>query len=276
MLRAQGIHVEINGHPILHGVDVELRPGEVTVVIGPNGAGKSTLFSVLSGDITPSRGSVMLNGTPVSEWKPQAAARERAVMVQDSTVSFPFSVREVVQMGRNAWRRTEQADRDEEVVDGAIAAVEIDHLEGRTITVVSGGERQRAALARVLAQEGRAVLLDEPVSAMDIAHQERTLTLCRELASQGHAVAVVLHDLDSAAVYGNRVVLLDHGSVVADGTPERVCTAELLSSVYGTPIEVFELHGVRRVMPSRGPAGLRGQGAEELVVPIGLTAQPVR
>lgn len=276
MLRAQGVHVEINARPILHGVDVELRPGEVTVVIGPNGAGKSTLFSVLSGDITPSRGSVTLNGTPVAEWKPQAAARERAVMVQDSTVSFPFSVREVVQMGRNAWRRTEQADRDEEAVDGAVAAVEIEHLQDRTVTVVSGGERQRTALARVLAQEGRAVLLDEPVSAMDIAHQERTLALCRELAAAGHAVAVVLHDLDSAAVYGDRVVLLDHGKVVADGTPEQVCTAELLSGVYGTPIEVFDLHGVRRVMPARRPAAPRDEGSEGPVMPIGASARTVR
>ena len=252
MLRAQGVHVEINGRQILHGVDLELRPGEVTVVIGPNGAGKSTLFSVLSGDIAPSRGSVTLKGTPVAEWKPQAAARERAVMVQDSTVSFPFSVREVVQMGRNAWRRTEQAARDEEAVDGAVAAVGIEHLQDRTVTVVSGGERQRTALARVL---------------------------CRELAAQGHAVAVVLHDLDSAAVYGDRVVLLDHGRVVADGTPEQVCTAELLSRVYGTPIEVFDLHGVRRVMPSRRPSGSRGQCQEGLVgpvVPIGATAQTVR
>lgn len=273
MLRARGIHVEIHGRPILHGVDLELRPGEVTVVIGPNGAGKSTLFSVLSGDIAPSRGSVTLDGRPVAEWKPQAAARERAVMVQDSTVSFPFSVREVVQMGRDAWRRSEQADRDEEVVDGAVASVGIEHLQDRTITVVSGGERQRTALARVLAQEGRTVLLDEPVSAMDIAHQERILSLCRALAAQGDAVAVVLHDLDSAAVYGDRVLLLDHGRVVADGTPNQVCTAELLSRVYGTPIEVFDLHGVRRVMPSRRPAGPRREGAGG---PIGATAQTVR
>ncbi|WMY78627.1 heme ABC transporter ATP-binding protein [Citricoccus sp. I39-566] len=273
MLRARGIHVEIHGRPILHGVDLELRPGEVTVVIGPNGAGKSTLFSVLSGDIAPSRGSVTLDGRPVAEWKPQAAARERAVMVQDSTVSFPFSVREVVQMGRDAWRRSEQADRDEEVVDGAVASVGIEHLQDRTITVVSGGERQRTTLARVLAQEGRTVLLDEPVSAMDIAHQERILSLCRALAAQGDAVAVVLHDLDSAAVYGDRVLLLDHGRVVADGTPNQVCTAELLSRVYGTPIEVFDLHGVRRVMPSRRPAGPRREGAGG---PIGATAQTVR
>lgn len=272
MLAAQGVHVDINGREILHGVDVELRHGEVTAVIGPNGAGKSTLFSVLSGDLEPRRGSVTLNGHPVAQWKARDAARERAVMVQDSAVSFPFTVREVVQMGRNAWQRTEQADRDEEVVDGAIAAVEIEHLEDRPITVVSGGERQRTALARVLAQEGRAVLLDEPVSAMDIAHQERTLTLCRELASRGHAIAVVLHDLDSAAVYGDRVVLLDHGRVVADGTPEVVCTAELLSEVYATPIEVFDLHGVRRVMPERRAAAARTRGGG----PIGATAQTVR
>lgn len=267
MLEAQDVHVEINGRQILHGVSVDLRPGEVTVVIGPNGAGKSTLFSVLSGDIQPSRGAVSLDGTPVARWKPQDSAQRRAVMVQDSGVSFPFTVREVVEMGRNAWRRTERADQDQDVVDGAIAAVGIEHLQGRTITVVSGGERQRTALARVLAQEGRTVLLDEPVSAMDIAHQERTLMLCRELAAHGAAVAVVLHDLDSAAVYGDRIVVLDQGRVVADGPAAEVCTAELLSEVYGTPIHVFELDGVTRVLPDR--SGVR-RLAE---APIGSSAQ---
>ncbi|WP_313822294.1 heme ABC transporter ATP-binding protein [Citricoccus sp.] len=267
MLEAQDVHVEINARQILHGVSVDLRPGEVTVVIGPNGAGKSTLFSVLSGDIQPSRGTVGLDGIPVARWKPQDSARRRAVMVQDSAVSFPFTVREVVEMGRNAWRRTEHADQDEDVVDGAIASVGIEHLQGRTITVVSGGERQRTALARVLAQEGRTVLLDEPVSAMDIAHQERTLMLCRGLAAHGAAVAVVLHDLDSAAVYGDRIVVLDQGRVVADGPAPEVCTAELLSEVYGTPIQVLELDGVIRVLPDR--SGVRRLSD----APIGSSAQ---
>ena len=133
MLRARGIHVEIHGRPILHGVDLELRPGEVTVVIGPNGAGKSTLFSVLSGDIAPSRGSVTLDGRPVAEWKPQAAARERAVMVKDSTVSFPFSVREVVE----ACRR---------VTGHPIPAVECERRPGDPPTLVASSAKAKAEL----------------------------------------------------------------------------------------------------------------------------------
>lgn len=251
MIHASHVSVRLHGKTILDDVSLALRPGEVTVVIGPNGAGKSTLLSVLAGDLRPDQGTVTLEGTDVRHWRAQQAARARAVMVQDSQVSFPFAVRDVVRMGRNAWRRTPEGDRDEEIVDDALRATEIEHLVDRTVTVLSGGERQRTALARVLAQQGRTVLLDEPVSAMDIAHQERTLQLCRKLAGEGHAVAVVLHDLDAATVYGDRVVLMNHGTVVADGTSAEVCTSERLTAVYGTPIDVFEVRGVTRVAPYR-------------------------
>lgn len=251
MLQAHQVHVEIHGHRILRGVDLHLSPGEVTAVIGPNGAGKSTLLSVLTGDVSPTAGTVTLDGREVNQWKPHEAARVRSVMVQDSGVSFPFTVRQVVEMGRHAWRRTERAEQDGEVVEGALTTAEIAHLEARSVTVVSGGERQRTALARMLAQQARTILLDEPVSAMDIAHQERTLALCRRLAGEGAAVAVVLHDLDAAAVYGDRLVLMDHGRVVALGAPAEVCTAERLSAVYRTPIEVFTQDGAVRVMPRR-------------------------
>lgn len=252
-LQASEVHFSPGGHEVLRGVSLELRPGTVTIIIGPNGAGKSTLLSVLAGDVSPDSGTVALGGKPLASWKTLDAARRRAVMVQDTSVSFPYTVREVVQMGRNAWRRTGRAAQDEAVVDSAISATGMGPLSARSVTLLSGGERQRTALSRVLAQEGSVLLLDEPVSAMDIAHQEQTLQTCRRLAAEGAAVAVVLHDLDAAAAYADWLVLLHHGQVHAAGTVEDICRAEVLSEVYGTPIEVFRTQegGRLRVAPRR-------------------------
>lgn len=253
VLQASEVRFSPGGHEVLRGVSLDLRPGAVTIIIGPNGAGKSTLLSVLAGDVPPDSGTVALGGKPLASWKTLDAARRRAVMAQDTSVSFPYTVREVVQMGRNAWRRTERSAQDEAVVDSAISATGIGHLSARSVTLLSGGERQRTALSRVLAQEGSVLLLDEPVSAMDIAHQEQTLQTCRRLAAEGAAVAVVLHDLDAAAAYADWLVLLHHGQVHAAGTVADICRAEVLSEVYGTPIEVFRTQegGRLRVAPRR-------------------------
>ncbi|MEE1622311.1 heme ABC transporter ATP-binding protein [Zafaria sp. Z1313] len=255
-LQARGVRIEAGGRPILDGVDVDVRAGEVTAVIGPNGAGKSTLVAVLAGNLSPAAGEVRLAGRPLKAWGTAEAARHRAVMGQESQVAFPFTTAEVVRMGRTAWRRTEREEDDDDAVAAAMEATEISHLAPRAVTVLSGGERQRTALARVLAQEGRVVLLDEPVSAMDIARQEKTLAQCRRLAEAGSAV-VVLHDLDAAAAYADRVLLMSHGRVVADGAVEEVCTAGRLTEVYGTPIEVFRTgaSGRLRIAPLRGVIG---------------------
>ena len=194
-----------------------------------------------------------LAGKPLHAWKVGAAARQRAVMAQDSSVSFPFPVQDVVQMGRNPWRKTPREQEDAAAVAAAMEATAITPLAARSVTLLSGGERQRTALSRVLAQEGSVLLLDEPVSAMDIRHQEQTLQTCRRLAAEGAAVAVVLHDLDAAAAYADYLVLMESGRIRAAGTVEEICSAETLSGVYGTPIEVFRTaeSGRLRVAPAR-------------------------
>lgn len=253
LLEARDVNYAPGGHPVLRGISLALQPGEVTVIIGPNGAGKSTLLSILAGDAAPGSGSVELAGRPLRSWKVSDAARQRAVMTQDTSISFPFPVQEVVQMGRNPWRKTPRELEDGAVVADAMDATGIGALAGRSVTLLSGGERQRTALSRVLAQQGSVLLLDEPVSAMDIRHQEQTLKTCRRLAAEGAAVAVVLHDLDAAAAYADRLVLMHEGRIHAAGTVEEICRAETLSEVYGTPIEVFRtgLSGRLRVAPVR-------------------------
>lgn len=253
LLAALDVVYAPGGQPVLRGISLALQPGEVTVIIGPNGAGKSTLLSVLAGDAVPDSGTVELAGRPLRSWKTGDAARRRAVMAQDTSVAFPFPVQEVVQMGRNPWRKTPREHEDGIVVDQAMDITGIRELAGRSVTLLSGGERQRTALSRVLAQQGRVLLLDEPVSAMDIRHQEQTLKTCRRLAAEGAAVAVVLHDLDAAAAYADRLVLLQDGRIRAAGSVAEICRAEILSDVYGTPLEVFRLgeSGRLRVAPVR-------------------------
>lgn len=229
-------------------MDLEVRAGEVLALIGPNGAGKSTLLSVLAGDLVPDRGAALLEDRAVSGWKPLELARRRAVLLQNSSVAFAYRVREVVAMGRTPWRGTDAQAEDDAAVAEALARTDTERLGERDVTTLSGGENGRAQLARVLAQRTPVVLLDEPTAALDILHQERTLRTCRELAASGAAVVVVLHDLDAAAAYADRVVLFSAGRVVADGPPEQVCTAERLSAVYEWPIEVLRHPGTGRVM----------------------------
>lgn len=249
-----GITVSVDGRQLLSDVDFGLNSGQVTAVIGPNGAGKSTLLAVASGHLKPSAGRVMLGARESHKIPAAEAARRRAVMPQDSGVAFSFTVQEVVEMGRTPWRKV-RADHGQAVAH-ALELTGLTELADRDITTLSGGERQRAALARVIAQatpvaEGSVILLDEPTAAMDVAHAESTLVLMRELASRGAAVGVVLHDLDAAASYADRLVLLEKGRVRAAGSVTRVCDAAVLSAVYGTAVEVLHVGGRLRVGPLR-------------------------
>lgn len=259
-LELSGITVSVEGRDLLHGVDLTLHPGQITAIIGPNGAGKSTLLSVAAGQLRVSSGRVMLGERESHRVPAPEAARRRAVMPQDSAVAFSFTVEEVVEMGRTPWRKLRA--NDDAAVASALELTGLTGLADRDVTTLSGGERQRAALARVIAQatpvsEGSVILLDEPTSAMDVAHAEATLALMRELASRGAAVGVVLHDLDAAASYADRLVLLDRGRVRAAGTVDEVCDAAVLSEVYGTQVEVLDVGGRLRVGPVRPARGAR-------------------
>lgn len=265
-LAVVGVSVSFGAAEILRDVSVEFPRGLVTAIIGPNGAGKSTLLAVAAGDCRPRSGAALLAGRPVHGFTARQLARRRAVMPQSATVAFPFTVREVVAMGRIAWGTGPALD--DEIVTSALELAEMTSFEERTITTLSGGERQRVAFARVIAQAmpvgaDSVILLDEPTAAMDIAHAEATLQAARELAARGVAIGIVLHDLDAAAAYADRVVLMDHGRVVAAGDVPTVCAAEVLSEVYGTSIETFTHGGRLRVAPARpvvGPAIGRQEG----------------
>ncbi|MFE9764842.1 heme ABC transporter ATP-binding protein [Streptomyces sp. NPDC005808] len=237
LAEAEGLHVRLGAREVLCGVDVTARAGEVLALVGPNGAGKSTLLGALAADLRPSAGVVRIHGRPAAQWSAPELALRRAVLPQSAALSFPFTVDEVVRMGRAPWAG--QCDADEVAVAEAMAVTEVAPFAGRPFSALSGGERARVALARVLAQRAPLLLLDEPTAALDLRHQELVLRVCRERAHAGDAVVVVLHDLGLAAAYAHRVVILSAGRAVADGPPAGIFTDALLSDVYKQPVEVF-------------------------------------
>lgn len=238
-LSARGVSVRIGHKDILRDVSVDVRHGEVLALVGPNGAGKSTLLGVLTGDRAASAGTVLVDGTELSRWHHGDLARRRAVLTQENQVSFPFSVREVVAMGRAPWQGRPEADDDPAVIDAALAATDVSHLAERTFPSLSGGEKARVSLARVLAQGTDIVLLDEPTAALDLRHQEDVMAIARRSAAEGSAVVVVLHDLSLAAAYADTIAVLDHGGVAACGVPSDVMTGPLLERVYGVAVRVL-------------------------------------
>ncbi|MHC9085129.1 heme ABC transporter ATP-binding protein [Luteimonas sp. RIT-PG2_3] len=238
LLRLHRISLLIGGHPLVNDISLDFAGSGLTALVGPNGAGKSTLLGIAAGDTLPTSGEVSLAGKPMAAWRARALARERAVMPQDHAVRFAFSVAEVVAMGR--LPHTPDPVKDEAIVEQALAASDITRLADRNVQTLSGGESARTAFSRVLTQQTRLILLDEPTAALDMHHQETTLRRLRELADAGACIIVVLHDLNLAAAYADRIVMLESGRVVADGAPREVLTEEIISRVYRQSVHIIE------------------------------------
>ncbi|WP_339461758.1 heme ABC transporter ATP-binding protein [Pseudomonas sp. EA_105y_Pfl2_R69] len=241
MLRAENLAVRRGSSTVLADINLQLRPGEVLGVLGPNGAGKSTLLGALCGELPASHGAVWLDQRRLQDWPGSERAQRLAVLPQTSTLNFAFRVEDVVGMGRlpHASGRV----RDAQIITQALAAADALHLAGRSYLALSGGERQRVHLARVLAQlwpggEGQMLLLDEPTSMLDPLHQHTTLQATCAFARQGAAVLVILHDLNLAARYCDRLLLLERGRPHALGSPEDVLRAEPLQAVFGLEVLV--------------------------------------
>lgn len=254
-LEATGVSVVRGGREVVSEVDLLVRHGELVVLVGPNGAGKSTLLGVLAGDLEPARGHASLDGRPLASWTVRELAMRRSMLLQRIEISFPFTVLDVVRMGRSPWTGTPAEEEDDESVNAAMAETDVSELSHREYPSLSGGERARAALARVLAQRTGILLLDEPTAALDLQHQELVMGVARARAAAGTAVVVVAHDLALAAAWADRVVMLERGRVVADGGPHEVLTEDLLSRVYRTPVEVVRhpTTGAPIILPRRQP-----------------------
>ncbi|QHG63245.1 heme ABC transporter ATP-binding protein [Pseudomonas putida] len=241
MLEVKGLHLRRGSSEVLHDINLQLLPGQVLGVLGPNGAGKSSLLGALGGELAPSHGHVSLQGKALAAWPGQARAQRLAVLPQVSSLGFAFRVEEVVGMGRLPHDSGQQRDRD--IVEAALRAADAWHLLERSYLALSGGERQRVHLARVLAQlwpgeQGATLLLDEPTSMLDPLHQHTTLEAVRSFADRGAAVLVILHDLNLAARYCDRILLLQGGRCHALATPAEVLTPASLKAVFGIEVLV--------------------------------------
>ncbi len=243
ILEVRNASVKIGQKILLDNVSLCVQPGEVITVLGPNGAGKSTLMKVINGERQPDSGEVQLNGR--NDWPLNEQALMLGVLPQSSSLSFPFTVEEVVALGRIpcATDRTQNL----KIVSSALKKVDGLHLKDRHYTTLSGGERQRVHMARVLAQiwdecplGQRYLLLDEPTSALDPAHQQLTLKMARHEADNGMGVLVILHDLNLAARYSDRIVILKEGAIAAQGLPAEVLTAETLHSVFDIDVTISQ------------------------------------
>lgn len=248
MLEARALHVERGGR--LGGVSLRLEPGQLLAVAGPNGAGKSTLLRCLAGLLRPSAGEALLEGRPLASLPRIEAARRVAYCPQGEDERFAFSVREAVLMGRRPWssRFGEPTEAEKSLAEAALAEMDLTHLASRPVTGLSGGERRRAALARTLVQAGPqgpgqgALLLDEPASGLDIRHAFLAMRALARRAAGGAAVAVVLHDLNLAAMFCPLTLLLDAGRVAAYGPTARVLSPETVARVFGVRCRVVDGH----------------------------------
>jgi len=244
MLKADQLSVRIGPHVLLDNLSVEFSPGELVMVVGPNGAGKTTLLRCLDGELVPTEGGVEFAHKPISEWPQNDLARKRAVLPQHSTLDFPFTVNDVVLMGRMPHRTSDAENRM--IVTRMLELCDCAQLSERSYTSLSGGEQQRVQTARVLAQiwdpqisPDRFLLLDEPASALDLSHQYALLRLLRYLSSKEKVgVVCTLHNLNLVAQFADRAIVIDQGMLVADGPPIDVFTEETLSNVFNLDVSV--------------------------------------
>ncbi|MDV7999906.1 ABC transporter ATP-binding protein [Rhodococcus sp. IEGM 1408] len=252
-LYCRGLHVARGGVPVLHGVDLTVTAGSWISLVGPNGSGKTTLLYALAG-LIPARGEVRVTGLAPRRAGRRTVARTVALMPQRPIVPEGVSARELIRLGRTPHipRFGSESAHDHEVVERVIDRLGLHDLAPRIATTLSGGELQRVVLGRSLAQEPRVLLLDEPTSALDIGHQQQVLDLVDSMRREsGLTVVAAMHDLTSAAHYGERLVLLDAGRIVADGTGEDVLTVDRLAQVYDARVEVLDRRDGRAVLPLR-------------------------
>ncbi len=250
-LIAEQIDVALAGRLVLRRVSVAIRAGTLTGIMGCNGAGKSTLIRALLGYLPVSAGRVLLDGREIATYPDAERARQIAYLAQGHDVHWPLPVEQVVKLGRlphrYAWSKITAADQ--QAINRAMRQAGIAHLLGRTVDTLSGGERARVLLARALAGEPRILLADEPLAGLDPAYQLRILVLLRDLARQGLAVAVVLHDLALAARFCDDLILLHRHAVLADGPPDQVLSDAHLQSAFGIEARRAEMAGEIVLVP---------------------------
>jgi iron complex transport system ATP-binding protein len=247
MLQVENISYKIAGSLALSQISFDACAGEMVVILGANGAGKSTLLKIITNSLKADSGSIRINNRLLQEWPGKELALISAVLQQQNQLQLPFTVQEVALMGRYPHFGRNASSADEAIVDIALERAGVTHLKHRNYLTLSGGEQQRVHVARVMAQiygengtQTRYLFMDEPSNSLDILHQHSALQLAKDFANQGNCVVAVLHDLNLALQYADKILLLKGGKLVGFGKPLDVMTDHAISDVYGLPLQIFE------------------------------------
>lgn len=239
-LRFENVAHSFGSSPVLEDVSLSVPRGTLLGLVGPNGAGKTTALRIANGTLSPDAGRVLVDGAPIDGLSATATARRIATVPQDTTISFDFSVREVVAMGRHPHKSRFGADPDPGAADRAMERTGVTDLADRSIGTVSGGERQRVLIARALAQDAPVMAFDEPTASLDVNHQVATLELVRTLVGDGHTAVAAIHDLDLAGRYCDHIAVLAGGVILAHGSPESVLTESVVGEAFDADAVVTE------------------------------------
>lgn len=260
MMEVNQAGFEIRGRKLLNGVSFNVKPGEFWAIVGANGAGKSTLVKILSSELAPTSGSVTYDGKDLKKYKLRDLAKKRAVLAQQNTITLSFTVQEIVLMGRYPFYDSQPKQRDLAIVDMCLEKVGISHLKSRLYPTLSGGEQQRVQVSRALAQiwdvSNGLLLLDEPTTGMDLLHQFETFQLAKEMTTKGFSVIAVIHDLNQALQYADRVLMLKNGQSFTIGSPSEVLTETNIQAAFGLAVQIIHSEHIQFpiIVPNVAPA----------------------
>ncbi|GBF51032.1 putative hemin ABC transporter, ATP-binding protein HmuV [Leptospira ryugenii] len=252
MIEVQNVSYSIRNKKILKNIHLEIKLGEVHVLLGKNGAGKTSLFKLLCGDIPLTEGKILFNRTDLKKYRKLDLSRMRSVMTQEFDLNFPFSVEEIVELGRYPFPN--QRETTKQIVLETLAITDLLHMRSRAYSSLSGGEKQRNQYARVLAQvwddQNKFIFLDEPISNMDLPNQVKTLELSKHMADKGYGVFLILHDLNLAFQYADRISLLKNGYIVRSDEVLSCLDETLLSEVYDLPLKIIQSENQAYIIPT--------------------------
>ncbi|MEY8759298.1 heme ABC transporter ATP-binding protein [Chryseobacterium tongliaoense] len=245
MIKAHHISYLHRDFHILDGVDVSLEYGEFLAIVGPNGAGKSSLLSILANEVKSGTQKILFKDKPISEWEVRELSRHKAKFSQHNSNDIPLEVKDVVMMGRYPYFDAQPRKDDLEAMNNMMYETDVFHLKDREYNTLSGGEKQRVHLSRVMAQlqndiAHKLLFLDEPLNNLDVKHQYKALEIIKNFTKKANSAIVVLHDLNLAAQYADKILLMKSGRVSAYGTPQEVFTAETITQAYNFPCTICD------------------------------------
>ncbi|HHU79951.1 MAG TPA: ATP-binding cassette domain-containing protein [Acholeplasmataceae bacterium] len=239
MIRVESLSKKYQDHEVVKSVNLIIEKGKLTTIIGPNGAGKSTLLGMVSRLLEKTAGVVYVNEIPIEEWNENELAKTLAILKQDNNVGMRITIEELVGFGRFPYSQGKLTKEDQEHIDNAINYMGLNDIRNKYLNELSGGQRQRAFIAMIIAQNTEYILLDEPLNSLDIKHAKELMKIIRELVDNlGKTVVMVLHDINFASCYSDRIIAMQDGNVVQIGNVEEIICGDLLEELYETPIRI--------------------------------------